>query len=432
MKSFVLFMSMLLVASIGVLAASDLDNPNPDIPRGVSVTAPSGENTVDNGDGTFTFTQTVDEQSTPPHYTAPASGGFEIYSWFDEDYGWQHTFPAASTPGVQILSAKLTVRAWDVDSEPSHGYDGEYDGIYGDGNFLNPQYLQGFDDSWSVTNFTINPGNLADGELDVFMDIDMHHDYDNWATTLDYSLMTIVYEIDGNNNPPYQPNLDTDPDTCPTTEDDLVVNVVGPSPADPDGDAVTYNYRWLVNAGTGNYIDDEFAGRGDHTGSTVPSADTQSGDKWRVEVTPVDEHGAHGTTNSVDFAEIDAEECNIPPVADAGQDKTACIGMTTLDGSGSYDVDGSIVAYKWEMWYNGSWVEIGTTESVDVDLLVFATYQFRLTVTDDMGATDDAIIFVEADAEYCDDVGIPEFGAIAAGAALLGAVGGFLILRRRR
>lgn len=426
MKAYVWIISVLLVASLAFAA----DEPNPIIPEPVSTLDASYEDTTESG-GVYTFTQRVDEASTAPHYTAPASGGFGIYSWYDEDYGWMHTFPAYSEPGLQILSAKLTIHAWDVDSEPEHGYDGEYDGIYGDGSFLNPQYLQGHDDRWSITDFTINTGSIMDGELNVFMDIDMHHDTAVWATELDYSLMTVTYTLNGTENtPPYVPQLDIDPD-CATTDDDLIVNVIGPNPADPDGDAVTYEYRWLVDVGTGNYIDDDFAGRGDHTGDTVPSEDTMDGDKWRVEVTPVDEHGAHGTTNSVDFTEIGAEVCNTPPVADAGQDKYACFGMRTLDGSGSYDSDGEIVSYTWEMYFNGSWVEIGTGMTIDVELLDFGTYQFRLTVEDDMGATDDAIVYVTVDPEWCDDVGIPEFGTIAAAVAVLGAIGGFLVLRRR-
>jgi len=109
--------------------ATDIDEPSPEPPPHPSAPgpaqSPSWQETVDNGDGTLTFRQMVDENSTPPHYLGPWSGGysgiygFERYSWCDQDYFWQHDFPAHNLAGLMILSAKLTIRAWDVDSEPS-------------------------------------------------------------------------------------------------------------------------------------------------------------------------------------------------------------------------------------------------------------------------------------------------------------------------
>ena len=126
--------------------------------------SPSWEQTVDNGDGTLTYSQVVNYISTPPHYLGPWYGGsypylgnygFGIYSWYDQDYGWQHDFPAYSTTGLLILESTLTIRAWDVDSEVFHGTNGEFDGVTGDGVWLNPQYLQGSNGTWSVTVFNV-------------------------------------------------------------------------------------------------------------------------------------------------------------------------------------------------------------------------------------------------------------------------------------
>jgi len=257
--------------------------------------APSSQSDVDNGNGTWTFTQIVDEYSTPPHYTQPASGGFEIYSWWDEDYGWMHNFPHWNNTGLTILSATLTVVAWDIDSDIE---DGEFDGVFVDGVQLDPGFLQGQNDQWSVTVFDLRVSDIDDdGDLDVWLDIDMTHTEDTWATTLDYSELQIVYSTTMVNQPPYSPTLAISP-PCPSDSDDLVVTVTGPDPADYDGDVVAYVYRWFVDVTDdgvpGPFIDDEFAGRPNHTGNVVPAADTMLNDLWRVQVTPVDEHGAIG------------------------------------------------------------------------------------------------------------------------------------------
>lgn len=355
--------------------------------------AATSETNVNNGNGTYTFTQIVDESSSAPHYTRPSNGGgFQIYSWFNQNYGWKHTFPYSNSPGMRILSSTLTVRAYDVDAEPTRGYNGEYDGITGDGSWLNPQYLQGTNGTWSVTNFNVDPSALYDGNLDVFCDIDMHHTYRYWATTLDYSKISIVYSYTSN-NPPYSPTLSISPTGCTFTDDPLVVTVTGPIPADPNGNPVVYEYRWLVDVGTGNYIDDEFAGRGNHTGNTVPASDTQNGDKWKVEVTPIDSLGARGTKNSVSFATIG--QCNTPPISDAGPDRQVSVDVsTTLDGSASNDPDGSITSYKWELYSAGSWTNIGNTASVNRTFAIVGTYTLRLTVTDNYGASDDDLVYV--------------------------------------
>lgn len=361
--------------------------------------SPTWEQTVDNGDGTFTFSQVVNNQSTPPHYTGPwYSGGwygFGFYSWWDQDYGWLHTFPDYALAGLDILFATLTVRAWDVDSEVWRGWEGEFDGVTGDGNWLDPQYLQGTNGTWSVTVMNVDPSALMDGLLNIWLNIDMHHTYDNWATTLDYSRLDLTYTFSGN-NPPYQPTLSISPVGCTYSTDDLVVTVTGPTPADPDGDPVAYEYRWLVDTGTGFYVDDEFAGRGDHTGNTVPSADTQIGDRWKVEVKAVDPYGAKSTANTVSFATIG--DCNTPPIADAGSDRTSCTTEVTLDGSASYDPDGTIDTYLWEVYLSGSWVALGSSAVVTHDFGALGVYQVRLTVTDNHGATDSANAYIAVEA----------------------------------
>jgi serine protease AprX len=79
---------------------------------------------------------------------------------------------------------------------------------------------------------------------------------------------------------------------------------------------------------------------------------------------------------------------NLAPVADAGPDQRVKrnrknkLATFTLDGSASYDPDGSIAGHRWT---EGSAV-LGTTARVTLTRPL-GTYTFLLTVTDDEGAT---------------------------------------------
>ena len=312
MKCKIITLLVVLALFTGMASAYETNDLNSNGPEPmIKLAAASGESTVDNGDGTFTYTQTVDESSTAPHYTEPANGGFDIYSWWDEDYGWTHTLDSAiyNDPNLTINSVQLVISAYDVDAETYHGLDGEYDHVTADGVDMNPVYLQGTNGQWATTTFDVNPTLLTDdGELDIWIDIDIYHDYDEWATTLEYSKLIVTYSLDGSNHVPYEPVVEKCPAYCVDTNDDLTVTVTGPDPADPDEDAVTYKYRWYVDVGTGGYLDDEFALGIDHTGCTVPAADTSAGQKWMVQVTPVDVHGAQGPMVEVEFETI-VREC---------------------------------------------------------------------------------------------------------------------------
>ena len=80
------------------------------------------------------------------------------------------------------------------------------------------------------------------------------------------------------------------------------------------------------------------------------------------------------------------------PRADAGEDLSVAGGSSvTLDGSGSLDPDGTIAGYQWAQT-SGTGVSLSNADRVstsfvapNVDMTV--TLTFRLTVTDDDGAT---------------------------------------------
>ena len=75
-------------------------------------------------------------------------------------------------------------------------------------------------------------------------------------------------------------------------------------------------------------------------------------------------------------------QVNAPPVAEAGERQRSAVGQqVTLDGNRSYDVDGDIVAYEWDL---GD----GTTQTGPVIQHAFTTpgtYDVRLSVRDAAG-----------------------------------------------
>lgn len=83
---------------------------------------------------------------------------------------------------------------------------------------------------------------------------------------------------------------------------------------------------------------------------------------------------------------------NQEPTADAGSDQTVNIGETlTLQGSGS-DIDGQIVSYEWR----SSGQVLSNSATLNHTPTAMGIEKFTLTVTDDQGATDSDIVFVNA------------------------------------
>ncbi|MEQ8235498.1 MAG: InlB B-repeat-containing protein [Syntrophomonadaceae bacterium] len=385
-----LFLSLLVVLLLGatslVYATDDVDSTGPPTSELSSLMviepmAATSNTTIDNGDGSYTFVQVVDENSTTPHYSTPASGGgFGIYSYFSEDYGWMHDFDQWNATGLSITSATMKIVAWDIDSETYHGLNGEYDSVNVDGAMLSPGYLQGNDATWSNTTFDIPLGAITDdGDINVWLDIDMNHTYNYWATTLDYSELRITYRLDGN-LPPYQPQLTISPTGAVTGVQDIVVTVIGPTPADPDLDGVTYTYRWFVDVGTGSFVDDEFAGKPNHTGNTVPAADTVAGEIWQVQVTPVDEHGAIGPYATIQTGTATQLTVSFDPNGgdNTPPDKTVTVGSAY----GTLGSAGSNPGYTFAGWFTDATGGTEVTESTIVTVSANHTLYAHWTLAD--------------------------------------------------
>ncbi len=172
-KLIVICAAALLVLSVGSSADA-----------GITIT-----DTVDSSDGqanTYFSSTPTDTDSARPSST-------DTYRWWNEDWGWTHTFSPPGPLPASIISATLEINAWDVDL-PS-----EIDIMLGGGSSgTNIGSLQGGDDIWTTTLLTLTPDlftDLMDGNIDIWMDIDSANtlNMDMWAVTLESSRLTVTY-----------------------------------------------------------------------------------------------------------------------------------------------------------------------------------------------------------------------------------------------
>jgi len=154
-------------------------------PASASITVADMVDSSDGQAGTYFF---------PYAETDPRRGDAPWYRWWDEVWGWTHTFSPPGPAPTSIISATLAIKAWDVDS-PS-----EVDIILGGSSSgTNIGSLQGGDDQWSTTTLNLTSdlfADLMDGDIDIWVDIDSTNPYDMdmWAMTLESSTLTVTYE----------------------------------------------------------------------------------------------------------------------------------------------------------------------------------------------------------------------------------------------
>jgi Secretion system C-terminal sorting domain/PKD domain len=121
---------------------------------------------------------------------------------------------------------------------------------------------------------------------------------------------------------------------------------------------------------------------------------------FRLSVT--DNNGATGLDTVLVTVNAAPPPPNVPPVAKAGTDIniTLPVNSTTLNGSASSDPDGTISTYAWSKISGPASFNITNPASVTTSLtgLVQGSYSFRLTVTDNNGATGIDTILVTVNA----------------------------------
>ena len=155
----------------------------------------------------------------------------------------------------------------------------------------------------------------------------------------------------------------------------------GSASVDPDG-SIT-NYAWTKISGPTQYSIANTSSPSTVVNSLVPG--TYS---FQLKVT---DNGGATALDTVVVTVIAAAPANQSPVANAGADMTVTLptNVVNLDGSGSSDPDGTITSYAWTKVSGPSQFTLASPSGsgTSVSNLVQGVYQFRLTVTDNGGAT---------------------------------------------
>ncbi|MDT8303081.1 MAG: hypothetical protein RQ760_16500 [Sedimentisphaerales bacterium] len=155
-------------------------------PADASITIIDMVDSTDSQPNTYFGSTPIDTDSTRPSPT-------DTYRWWNEDWGWTHTFsPPGPTPSA-IISATLEIRAWDLD------FPSEINIIFGSGpSGTNIGTLQGGDDIWTTSILSLSSDlftDLIDGNINIWMDIDSTNTFnmDMWAVTLESSKLIVTY-----------------------------------------------------------------------------------------------------------------------------------------------------------------------------------------------------------------------------------------------
>ena len=168
-------------------------------------------------------------------------------------------------------------------------------------------------------------------------------------------------------------------------KDSIVLN--GTASADPDGSIVAY--RWTRLSGAGGTIVQADAGqtlvRGLATGT------------YRFELQVRDNSGA-AATDTVQVTVTGTTRGSLTPVAQTMPDQTITWPVHTiiLDGTFSYDPDGTIVAYQWKQASGTGPSNIFNYRAATTIVrdLVKGLYGFELTVTDNDGLSGKDTVYV--------------------------------------
>jgi len=131
-----------------------------------------------------TETSTIEADSWITIQYIGAAPGMDVYRGTNDDFGWSHTFDPT---GKVIFDVELTIHAYDVDFDQ-----GEQDDVYADGVLLGP-LVGNTGENWTDTVFAIDPAMLADGQLNIWLDIDVAGE--GWDVLIDYSQLRTHWDV---------------------------------------------------------------------------------------------------------------------------------------------------------------------------------------------------------------------------------------------
>lgn len=169
----------------------------------------------------------------------------------------------------------------------------------------------------------------------------------------------------------------------PVTLPNSVCTLDGSNSTDPEGD--TLSYAWTQQSGPAT------AGISNPSAQVTQVTGLQAGNYvFQLEV----DDGNGNTDSTTVSVSVSAAE-NEQPIAVAGATQTIYLptDAVNLDGSESSDPEHGVLAFQWE-WVSGPSEPtfINPNKAVaQVKELIEGTYEFRLTVIDPLGATDQAL-----------------------------------------
>jgi len=168
------------------------------------------------------------------------------------------------------------------------------------------------------------------------------------------------------------------------------VTLNGSASSDPDGTIVTYSWTKISGPTTGTIVS---------ASSAITIANNLVQGTYSFKLTVTDNGGASASDT---VTVIVNAAVNKPPVANAGTSQTITLPTSTasLNGSASYDPDGTIASYSWKELSGPSTATItgATTATPSISGLVAGRYTFQLTVTDNSGATATATVRITVNA----------------------------------
>ena len=184
------------------------------------------------------------------------------------------------------------------------------------------------------------------------------------------------------------PTADAGPDH--TADEGIRVALNGSNSADPDGTLVSYS--WAQIGGVAVTLSDAASAQPSFTAPYV----SLTGDALTFELTVQDDGGLADTDTVI----INVSNVNQAPTADAGPDQTVEESSTvTLDGSHSWDADGTVVSYSWTQ-IGGVGVTLSDAASAQPSFtapyvsLTGDALTFELTVQDDGGLADTDTVII--------------------------------------
>ncbi|MEN9582397.1 MAG: hypothetical protein RL641_351 [Candidatus Parcubacteria bacterium] len=257
--------------------------------------------------------------------------------------------------------------------------------------------------SSAVTTIT----NLAEGTYSFRLTVK-----DNSGATAGASVSVIVLPQQINSIPIADPGADQ-AISLPTSSVTL-------SGSGYDSDGSVASYAWTkISGGTANIVSP-------NSDTTIVTGLAQGTYVFQLEVT--DDLGAIGVANVT--INVNSSSVNNPPAANAGTDQTITVPTSSASLSGSgYDSDGTIASYSWTKISGGNaTIANASSASTSVSGLTQGTYVFRLTVTDDQGATgyDNKVVFVNSSSVNTSptaNAGVDQAITLPTNSATLGGLG---------